>query len=336
MSRYHRQEILIGAEGQRRLGEAHVLVVGCGALGCVAADLLVRAGVGQVTIVDRDVVELTNLQRQPLFLEEDVGEAKAERAALRLGAANRDVEIRAWVADLTGTNAERLAGFDQGQGPQVVVDGTDNFESRYLLNDLAIKHAVAFVYGGAVASKGMAMVVAPGTPCLRCVFPEAPGPATQPTCDTAGVLAGATAMVGARQAAEAIKVIVGGPVARGLWEADLWTNRERRIDVGQPRPDCICCAQRRFEYLDGALGAGEAVLCGQDGVQIGSGAGRVDLAALAGRLAPHGQFEVRRFLLRGTLNEGLTLTVFHDGRTIVGGTREIGEARRVHARYVGA
>ena len=336
-----------GPQGQRRLAESRALIVGCGALGCAIADLVVRAGVGTVTIVDRDIVELTNLQRQTLFTEADVADGlpKAEAARRRLAAVNSGVDVRAIVADFTASNAESLAAEALRDGG-VLLDGTDNFETRYLLNDLAVKLARPYIYGGAVGTRGMAMSIIPGTtPCLRCMFEEPPPPGSTPTCDTAGVLGPVIAMVGAGQACDAIKVLLGRTdlLANALTDLDLWENTTRRIQLAGPRPDCPCCGQRRFEYLDSRRASGTTSLCGQDAVQITPAQpGALDLAALAERLRPHGEFAaLGRFLVRGTLREERSgespvhLTVFADGRAIVKGTVRPEQARSIYARYVG-
>ncbi|MAY73471.1 MAG: thiamine biosynthesis protein ThiF [Phycisphaerae bacterium] len=362
-SRYHRQTLLPdwGDEGQARLGASRAVVVGVGALGCVIAEHLARAGVGRLTLVDRDVVERTNLQRQTLFTEADADEAtpKAEAARRRLGEVNSEVGVEAVVADFRGRNAERLVGAgSRASGPGsvlpdqppvpgsrcLIIDGTDNFETRFVLNDLAVKHGLPYVYGGAVGTRGMVMVVDPRDewrPCLRCLFRDVPPPGSQPTCDTAGVLAPAVGVIGSMQAAEAIKLMLGAgeSVSRELVEIDLWVNTHRRVPLDGARdPACPCCAERRFEFLDGDRGGGQVSLCGRDAVQVSPGeGGRVDLPALAQRLAAHGSFNANRFLVRGTLEESaLSLTVFADGRAIVNGTDDPARARAIYARYVGA
>lgn len=347
LGRYHRQMLLpgVGEEGQRRLLESRALIVGCGALGTVIADLLTRAGVGTLTIVDRDVVEATNLQRQTLFDEKDAAEGvpKAEAAARKLRAINSGVRIEAVVADFGPRTAEKIARGGRGEMPGVIVDGTDNFQTRYLLNDLAVARGVPYIYGGAVGTAGMSMTIVPGrTPCLRCIFPDLPAPGSTPTCDTAGVLGPATAMVGAYEAAEAIKVLLGRmeALSRGLVQFDLWGGGPRRIDLGEARPDCPCCGQRTFPFLDGSIAARATVLCGRDSVQVNpspeSIRSRLDLETLAQRLAEHGSFEATRLLVRGRLREeGLELTVFPDARAIIRGTTEPGIAMAVYARYVG-
>jgi molybdopterin-synthase adenylyltransferase len=389
MSRYHRQMLLpaIGEEGQRRISSAHALVVGCGALGCTIADLLVRGGVGMLTIVDRDVVELTNLQRQSLFDERDVAEGlpKAEAARRHLALVNAEVRVRAIVADFTAGNAEEIAVLgsaalraeserdespDQSEAregvprypepadkitsraAQIIIDGTDNFETRYLMNDLAVKHRVPLVYGGAVGTRGMQMTIrAGGRPCLRCLFEEMPAPGAAPTCDTAGILAPAAVIVAAHQAADALRILAGDEQAVGgrLLDFDLWSTSgvpERRLDVTRmDRSDCPCCGLGRFEFLQGAReGGSTTTLCGRSSVQVApqAAAEPVDLAKLAERLRPHGSFTSNRFLLRGQFvqersadGQSLGLTVFADGRALVHGTVDPVRARVIYARYIG-
>lgn len=340
--RYARQAILpgIGPEGQARLADAWAVVVGVGALGCTSADLLVRAGVGRVTLIDRDVVERSNLQRQSLFAERDEGQPKAAAAAARLRDANSDIDVRAVVADVTPLNAERLvreAAGDRAVALGAIVDGTDNFEARYLLNDVAVKLGVALLYAGAVGTRSVSAAFLPGGPCLRCVFEEPPEVASQPTCETAGVLGPSVVEVAARQAAEAIKVLTGrgDVVDRAIVTTDLWTNETRRIAAGERRADCPCCGLRRFEFLDGSAGD-EVALCGRNAVQVSPRAGAsVDLAALARRLAPYGPVAASEHLVRAGV-EGVEVTVFADGRAIVKGTSRPEVARGVYAKWVGS
>ncbi len=345
LARYHRQMLLpgLGEAGQRRLGDGHALIVGCGALGTVIADALVRAGVGTLTIVDRDTVELTNLQRQVLFTEQDVARTmpKAEAARARLAQINSQVAVHAHVDDFNPTNAERYA-----EGATILMDGLDNFETRYLMNDLAVKRRVPYVYAGAVATGGMSMPILPHDgPCLRCVFPEPPPPGSHPTCDTAGVLGSAVMIIAAHQAAQAIKLLTGNldAVDRSLYSIDVWANTTRRFDMrGARHADCPCCGQGCFEYLAGECGSSATPLCGRNAVQI-TPAGRaaeadLDLACLAERLAAHGEFRHNGYLLHGRLDEDggpLELTVFPDGRAIIKGTTHPETARSVYARYVG-
>ena len=369
--RYHRQMLLpgIGPEGQARLRASHALIVGCGALGSVLADTLGRAGVGTLTIVDRDVVELTNLQRQVLFDEADVaaGMPKAEAARRALQRINREVTVNAVVAH-----------FDHRTGPALVadadliLDGLDNFETRYLLNDLAVRDARPYVYGGAVATGGMTMTILPHrahartgadaarpssvawtdeqcTPCLRCIFPDAPPAGTGPTCDTAGVLAPIVSIVASLQAAEALKLLAGHPEAinRQLRSIDIWRNDFRGFDVAGARRDdaCPCCGQGHFSALDGADAAVATALCGRRTMQLTPPAtDRVlDLAAIAERLAPFGAFTATPFLLRGAFRDERTddddgaieLTLFPDGRALFHGITRPEHARALYARYLG-
>jgi adenylyltransferase/sulfurtransferase len=341
----------VGQEGQRRLMASHAVVVGCGALGCGVADLLARAGVGTLTLIDRDLVELTNLQRQTLFDERDAAEGipKAEAARRRLAAVNSQITINAVVADLNPANAESLLGLAAGtRAPTVVLDGTDNFETRYLLNDAAVKHGVPYVYGGAVGMRGMQMSIIPGrTPCLRCLFEEPPPFGSSPTCDTVGVWGPLISMIAAREASDAMKIMLGQIEALSPMLADVetWSDQTRRMAVGEPRPGCVCCGERKFEFLAGQRGTGAASLCGQDAVQVAAPAGhQLDLASLAASLAPHGAFKaLGRFLVRGRLehergDEGrpIELTVFADGRAIVRGTTRPETARSIYAKYIGA
>lgn len=350
-SRYQRQEILpdVGEGGQARLASSHAAVVGLGALGCAIADHLARAGVGVLTIIDRDLVERSNLQRQCLYTEADADEGlpKAEAARRRLAAVNSEITVRAHIADLTARNADALLAGGDGRGPGVLLDGTDNFQTRYLLNDLAVRDGVPLVYGGVVATRGMQMTIRPGaTACLRCLFEEPPAPGSQPTCETAGVLGPAVAIVAACQAADALRCLLGQGerVAPTLLEFDLWAGRRRRLDVGGARRgDCPCCGLRRFEFLEQDAG-GEAVgLCGRHAVQVSPAGGAVDLEALASRLAAAGEVEASRFMVRfrvpgerGESGEGVAMTVFRDGRAIVSGTSRPERARSLYARFVGA
>lgn len=349
--RYHRQQLLpdIGQDGQAKLAASHALILGCGALGCAVADQLARAGVGHLTIIDRDVVELTNLQRQVLFDESSAAASmpKAEAARIRLAQINSNIHINAHIADFNAANAARLCGFDDTHPPDILLDGTDNFEARLLLNDLAIKHAVPYVYAGAVGTRGMQMTILPGgRPCLRCLIDQPPAPGVLPTCDTAGVLGPVISIVAGVQAAEAIKLLVGRKdlVSRSLLEFDIWKNQRRRIDLSGSMEGCDCCGKRQFDYLEGRLGQASARLCGQSSVQLmpTSEGRRVDLERLAQRLKDHGEVVVSRFLLRVYLaNEfaddgnSIALTVFGDGRSIVRGTNQVDRARSLVAKYLG-
>lgn len=348
--RYARQVRLppIGEEGQRRLRAGHVLIVGCGALGSACAELLARAGIGTLTLVDRDVVELTNLQRQLLFDEEDARRSlpKVEAAKARIAEINHEVRVRAFYDDFSPRNAERYV-----EGADVIVDGLDNLETRYLLNDLAIMRAVPYVYGAAVGSEGMCTAILPDeqapTPCLRCLFPELPPSGAVATCESVGVLGSLTSLVASLEVTQAIKILVGdrASVERGLVVVDLWRNAWRRIDTAAGRdPTCPCCGDRNFEFLDGSRIPAVTVLCGRNAVQIAPPPERepLELEAIALRLAGHDDVVCESTsvscVLRGvTSPEGtpIHLLVFVDGRIVVRGSSEPEFARSIVARFVG-
>jgi adenylyltransferase/sulfurtransferase len=340
LDRYRRQVRFapLGEDGQRKLLAARALVCGCGALGSVAADLLVRAGVGFVRIVDRDFLEADNLHRQVLFDEADVAAElpKAVAAARRLAKINSAVAVEPAVADVTAANIRALA-----DDVDLIVDGTDNFETRFLLNDYAASTGKPWVFGGCVGAEGQVLAILPGeTPCLACLTPEPPPADTQPTCETAGVIGPIVSVIAALQAAEALKILSGRreAVNRRLTLVDLWRNELRTIGVSQVRgpTGCRACGQRDFPWLDGRRGVAATTLCGRNAVQLTSAnADRVSLAELAGKLRDVGRVTANPYLLRCEV-EGYRLTVFADGRTIVGGTADPAEARAVHARYVGA
>jgi molybdopterin/thiamine biosynthesis adenylyltransferase len=345
--KYSRQILFaeIGEAGQRAILGSSAVVVGCGALGTVAANLLVRAGVGRLRIVDRDFVEISNLQRQTLFEEADARDAlpKAIAAERRLRAINSDPQIEGIVADVTPKNAtELLSGFS------VILDGTDNFETRLLLNDAAISLGIPWIYAAAVGSYGVTMTIRPGgSHCLACLLesgsPEngngtVPGmPGVEATCDTAGVLNAAVGVIASIEAAEAIKLLAGKSEALNgrLISCDVWTGKFQSIGIAR-NPDCRACARREFTYL-----AGEAqphiTFCGRDSVQIHERHRRLDLAELGRRLASASAAEVRNndFLLRFRVAP-YELTIFADGRAIIKGTKDPAVARSLYARYVGA
>jgi adenylyltransferase/sulfurtransferase len=323
----------LGEEGQERLLRAHAAIVGCGALGSFQAAALARAGVGRLTIVDRDYVELSNLQRQWLFEESDAAEAlpKAVAAERRLARINSSVQSRGMVADLTPANIEELLG-----QAQVILDGADNFETRYLVNDFALHRAIPWIYGAAVGSYGLTMPVIPGrTACLRCVYPEPPSGA-QPTCETAGVLNTITAVIAALQTADALKILAGrmDSVRARLTTVDVWEGGIRQIEQPTPDPDCPACGARDFEYLEGRRRA-PVSLCGRNAVQIHERARPLDLAQLQAALLPLGEVRANEFALRFVTGP-YEMTIFPDGRAIVKGTTDIGLARSLYARYVGA
>jgi molybdopterin/thiamine biosynthesis adenylyltransferase len=342
MDRYHRQTLLpfIGAAGQDKLAKSRVLLVGVGALGGVIAEQLVRAGVGHLTIADRDVVEWTNLQRQVLFDEADAndGVPKSVAAARRLMAINSGVVVNPVMTDVHAGNIESLL---DGDGVDLILDGTDNVETRYLVNDVAVKLGIPWVYGACVGTDGRVLAVRPGaTPCLRCVFPNPPAAGELPTCDTAGVLGPAAGVVASLQAIAAIKILTGHGEASnaGLMSLDLWNNRWRSVAVGDRQPDCRCCGERDFEFLNRAVEGSLAALCGRNAVQVRPmGNSRIDLVSLGCRLASVGRVEQTPFLLRCHLSEerGIVLTVFADARSIVAGTNDVSRARTIVSRYIG-
>jgi molybdopterin/thiamine biosynthesis adenylyltransferase len=338
--RYHRQTLLpqIGAAGQARLASSRVLLVGCGALGGVIAEQLARAGVGSLRIVDRDVVEWTNLQRQVLFDEADArrGIPKAIAAARRLARLNSEVKVDPVVADLHSGNVESVA-----EGADLILDGTDNVETRYLINDVSVKHGIPWVYGACVGTEGRVMPVLPGrTACLRCAFPQPPAGADLPTCDTAGVLGPVAAAVASVQSVAAIKLLTGNvaDVRSELWSADLWAGRIRTTVVERD-PNCRACSRHEFEFLDRPAGQ-STTLCGRGAVQVRPAEAniRLDLSAAAQKLKGVGDVELTPYLVRcRPRGDGrVELTLFADGRMIVSGTTDQDNARSLYARYVGA
>jgi molybdopterin-synthase adenylyltransferase len=336
-NRYARQRILpvIGNDGQKRLQESRVTILGIGALGTHVADALVRAGVGFVRLVDRDVPELSNLQRQVLFDTDDVehGTPKAVAAANRLQRVNPEIELEHVVTDINQTNIEGLI-----DDVDLVVDGSDNFELRYLLNDAAVKLGRSWIYGGVISTHGMTMSIRPGiTPCLRCMFPDSPAPGDAPTCDTAGVLGPAVAVVAGVQASEAIKYLSGDLVAmnKSLLMMDLWDLSFRKIGLGDPNPECPTCGQHSYEFLERQSPRQTTDLCGSDSIQIMiDPPPRISLEHLAERLRESGEVSYNAYLLR-FVDNGYHLTVFPDGRAIIKGTTDPAEARSIYARYVG-
>ena len=332
--RYSRQILFagIGTSGQQRILDASVVIVGCGALGSFQAVALARAGVGRIRIIDRDYVEVGNLQRQWLFEESDAAEGlpKAVAAERRLARINSAVRARGIVADLTPENIDELLG-----QAQVILDGTDNFETRYLVNDFALSRAIPWIYGAAVGSYGITMAVIPGqTACLRCVYPEPPAGA-QPTCETAGVLNAIVSAVASLQVADALKILSGHSelVRARITTIDVWECGIRQID-GPPRDaDCPTCGRREFPYLEESARP-PVRMCGRDAVQVREREGPIDLQDLRARLEPLGEVRANEFALR-FLAPPYELTVFPDGRAIIKGTSDPGVARSLYARYVG-
>ncbi|MBI5303462.1 MAG: ThiF family adenylyltransferase [Chloroflexi bacterium] len=337
LDRYIRQTIFapLGKAGQEKLLAARVAIIGCGANGSVMANTLARAGVGSLVIVDRDFVELNNLQRQVLFDEDDVarGTPKAIAAVEKLRRINSTIQIEPVVADVNAENIEDFA-----RGVTLVMDGTDNFETRFLINDACVKHNVPWVYAGAVSSYGMTTTIVPReTACLRCLFQKEPAPGTLPTCDIAGVLGPIVNVMASIASAEAIKFIAGaGTRNAGLINVDLWDNSFEAFAMAR-NPNCVCCAQNKFEYLEGERGGVmTASLCGRNSVQVNPGKGHtIDLARLADQLREVGQVSLNEYLLKLQITN-YELTIFPDARAIIKGTDDATVARGVYAKYVGS
>jgi adenylyltransferase/sulfurtransferase len=340
LDRYSRQVRFpaLGEAGQRKLISSRVTICGCGALGTVLANHLVRAGVGHVRIVDRDFIETHNLQRQILFDESDVAAnlPKAEAAARKLRAINSQVEIEAVVTDIDHTNILDLVG-----DADVILDGTDNFETRYLINDAAVKLKKPWVFGGVIGSEGQTMTIRPGrTPCLRCLIEDNPPPGLTPTCETAGVLGPAVAVIASFEAVEAIKLLSGAESALNteLFVIDIWDWTFRRLKVQGllGKVDCPCCQQHRYEWLEGDLGSHTTTLCGRNAVQIAARRPQpLDFPEMASRLTALGEVRHNAFMLRFA-TEGHEFTVFPDGRAIIKGTNDIAKARTLYAQFVGS
>ncbi len=333
--RYSRQVLFpgIGAAGQERLGTAQVAIVGCGATGSVLAGLLARAGVGRLRIIDRDYVEPSNLQRQSLFEEADAAESlpKAITAARRIAAFNSSIVVEPRVADLVPSNIDALLG-----DAELLLDGTDNFETRYLLNDFAVRERRPWIYAAAVGSYGATLTVLPGeTACLACLFPESPrGPFE--TCETGGVLNSAVGVIASIAATEAVKLLVGARdrLRRSLLSWDVWSNEQAEVSAERPRPGCRACGLREFVHLAGQ-GRAHITLCGRNSVQIHEHDRLVDFDEISARLRPHGTVRHNDFVLK-FWHESYELTLFPDGRAIIKGTTDTGVARSLYARFVGA
>ncbi len=348
LARYNRQMLWepIGVQGQKKLRDAKILMVGCGALGTVLANTLGRAGVGHMTIIDRDFIEINNLQRQVLFDQQDIKDQlpKSVAAQRKLALINSDIDVEAVVADVNHTNIEQYAA-----GKDLLLDGTDNFETRFLINDVSIKLDIPWIYGACISAMGLGMVIRPGlTPCLRCIFETSPPPGMNPTCDTAGVLGPTVNVVASWQAMEALKLLTGNMavVSKSLFSFDLWDNRYQQLNVSRAREiaDCPACKHRDFEYLTGKFGSSTTSLCGRNAIQITQPAGhRVDFAQISGGLRAVGNPTFNKFMLKCAIAEGCgeaqknyELTLFADGRAIIKGTNEASVAKAIYARYVGS
>jgi adenylyltransferase/sulfurtransferase len=333
--RYSRQILFhgIGEDGQRKLAKARVAIVGCGATGSALSSLLARAGVGWLRVIDRDYVEPSNLQRQVLFDEQDAAESlpKAIAAQRKLRSFNSEIEVDAAVADLTPSNVEELL-----EGAHLILDGTDNFETRYLINDYAIANNIPWIYSAAVGSYGVAMNVIPGeTACLACVFPDSPQGVVE-TCDTSGILNSAVNLIASLSVTEATKYLVGAKdrMRRTLFSIDVWHNDRSEIKTATPRKDCRACAEHDFVHLRGEARP-HITLCGRNSVQIHERNRPVDFAEMRQRLEAHGTVRHNEFVLK-FWREPLEMTLFPDGRAIIKGTTDTGVARSLYARFVGS
>jgi len=335
IDRYSRQILFsgIGQEGQRKLGNSCVLIIGCGALGTLIATSIVRAGVGKVKIVDRDFIEYHNLQRQVLFDEDDIrnGLPKAIAAERHLRKANSSVEVEGIVADVNFANIEKFI-----TGVDLILDGLDNFETRFLINDVSLKHKIPWIYGGAISSYGMTMDIIPGeTPCFRCLFSTVPPPGVVPTCDTAGVISPVPFIIGSLQTAEAMKILVGAKedINRGLILIDVWAGSFDRFEMPSA-PHCSACLGK-YEFLDGEFGVRAASLCGQNAVQIlNPKIGRVSFNELESRLKAVGEVTYNEFMMHFRV-DGREMVIFSDGRAIVKDTTDESLARGLYAKYIG-
>ena len=333
--RYSRQVLFsgIGAAGQSRLLEARIAIVGCGATGSALAALLARAGVGTLRIIDRDYVEASNLQRQTLFDESDAAESlpKAIAACRRIAAFNSQVVVQPQVSDLRPENTDELLS-----GVDLILDGTDNFEARYLVNDYAVKNSLPWIYTAAVGSYAITMNVIPGeTACLSCIFPESPSGMVE-TCETVGILNSAVNFAASVAATEAMKLLTGAKeqLRRTLLSYDLWRNERAEVSAAAPRPDCPTCVRREFPYLAGE-GRPHITLCGRNSVQIHERARPIDLGDMSERLKPHGSVRHNAFVLK-FWKDPFEMTLFPDGRAIIKGTTDTAVARSLYARYVGS
>jgi adenylyltransferase/sulfurtransferase len=334
IDRYSRQTLFdgIGPEGQRKLLDSFVVIMGCGALGTIIATTLVRAGIGRIRIIDRDFIEYHNLQRQVLFDEDDIKDQlpKAVAAQLHLRKINSSIEIEGIVADVNYSNIEKFI-----RGADLIMDGLDNFETRYLINDAALKHRIPWVYGGAISSSGMTMNIIPGkTPCFRCLHPMDAGGGTVLTCDTAGVIGPAPFVTGSLQSTEAMKILVGAEsINLDLISIDVWEGEFHRFKIN-PRSDCPAC-NRNFEFLEARFGTRATVLCGQNAVQVlNPDAREVSFEALAAKIGSVGTVSYNEFMLRCEIDD-YEMVVFPDGRAIVKNTDDESLARGLYAKYIG-
>lgn len=333
--RYSRQVLYpgIGTDGQQKLQKSSVTIVGCGATGAAAAGLLARAGVGTLTLIDRDFVEESNLQRQVLFDEEDAALAlpKAEAARRKIALFNSEICVYARIADLVPANI-----YDLLEGSDLILDATDNFETRYLLNDYAVEQNKPWIYAAAIGAYAVTMNILPGdTACLACIFPKPPSGSVE-TCDTAGILNSAVNLAASIEVTEALKLTTGAKdkMRRSLLSFDLWTNERSEVAAGHPHADCEVCQKRDFAHLRGE-NRPHITLCGRNSVQIHEHDRPIDLAKMEAKLKPHGKVRSNKLLLRFERGEHV-ITVFPDGRALIQGTTDIMQARSLYARFIGS
>jgi len=340
ISRYHRQYLFhkIKEDGQKKISSSRVTVIGCGALGTVLVNTLARAGVGFLRIVDRDFIELNNLQRQVLFDEDDIKEnlpkaVAAERKARKI---NSQIKVEAIVSDVNFTNVENFI-----KDVDLVIDGTDNFETRFLLNDACVKHNKPWIYGAVIGSHGLTMTIIPNeTPCLRCVFESAPPPELTPTCDTAGIIAPASMVIASLEATEAIKFLSGNKqdLNKSLYSIDVWTHETKNFKLEGLREatDCPTCKKHNYEFLTGDSSAKTTSLCGRNAVQITRPDKiKLDFNELASRFNKVGEVKFNPFMFQAKV-DSYEFTIFPDGRAIIKGTNDPSQAKTIYAKYIGS
>ena len=334
--RYSRQILFsaIGEAGQKRIKAAKVVLVGCGALGTVSSEMLTRAGIGKLTLIDRDFVEESNLQRQSLFTEKDAqqGLPKAAVAERELRAINSDVEVEGVIEDVTWQNIDRLC-----RDSDLIVDGTDNFETRFLMNDFAVKEKVPWIYGACVGSYGVAFAFqANRSPCLQCLFEQPTDVGTTETCDTAGILAPIVHVIAAFQVAQSLKILVGESPPQEILQIDVWTGTWQTISAEKARnQQCRCCGKHQFHFLEGQENKKLTRLCGRNAVQISPPRPtRSDFQKISKRLDKSAQIDLNEYLLRIRV-DGYEIALFADGRSIIRGTDDFTEARAIYAKYIG-
>ncbi|MDI6916338.1 MAG: ThiF family adenylyltransferase [Thermoplasmatales archaeon] len=330
--RYSRHILLkeIGEEGQVKLSKSSVVIIGCGALGNTIANNLVRAGIGEIKIIDRDIIEMNNLQRQILFDEEDLGLPKAWAAVKKLQKVNSKIKIKAVVEDLNNTNIEGII-----KGADLVIDGTDNMETRFLINDACIKHKIPWIYGGAIGTHGMSMSIIPNnTPCFRCVFQVLPEPGVLPTCDISGVLNTIPSIIASIESTEALKILLGKSINNNLLIYDVWAHDFQSVKI-KKNNECECCVKHNFEFLNAEKKTRITLLCGENAVQITpTKTGILSFESLAQKLQKSGNVKMSRIILRFTV-DSYQINIFKSGRAIVYGTNDEKTAKSLYAKYVG-